>query len=334
MIDSPWILIAGAVIVIIITLDFFYTTLSFNGAGPVNKITTVGLSSFFLFLTRRLPGLGILRFSGLCNLLLSLILWVGLLWLGLFLMLVSDSTSVVHSTSGEPADIINKIYFSGYVLSTMGNGDYAPSGEGWEVIVAFFSFSGFIFLTTAISYLLNITSAVHHKRSLSLYISNLGKSPEEIIMNTYKNGKFSLLIERIPQLQEKLNKHSQNHFAYPVVHFFYSTSRNEALAVNMTNLDEALTIIQHSVERDSSVDYEILPLREAIDGFLDVVQYSFIQKLEEQTDASPDWNKLRKSGIKLTEPELPGGKLIERRALLAGFLKSSDWCWSDVYPAN
>ncbi len=41
-------LIAGVLLVGITAFDFFYTTLSFNGAGFINKNTTVALSSFFL----------------------------------------------------------------------------------------------------------------------------------------------------------------------------------------------------------------------------------------------------------------------------------------------
>lgn len=332
MIDSFVLLIVGIFIVCFTAYDFFYTTLSFNGAGIMSKTTTGALSSFFLYLNRHTSSRAILKLSGLVHVLVSLLLWIGLLWVGLFLILSSSSTSIVHATSREPANLVNIFYFSGYTLSTLGMGDFVPAAKGWQVVVAIFSFSGFIFLTTGLSYLLNLTSAVLRKRSLSLYISNLGDSPEEIVANAYDGENFSRLTSRVSTLQEKINKHNQSHFAYPISHYFYSTTRTESLAITLTSFDEALTIIQHYVKKRGSVEDDIRPVREAIDSFLNTVQYGFMTKLEDQKGISPNIDKLRGHNISIKQSTSIDDELLgERRSLLSGFLKSSGWNWNDIY---
>lgn len=330
------ILVSGILLVTVTALDFFYTTLSFNGAGPINKAATATLSSFFLFLADVFSNRRILKFSGLSHILMSISLWVLLLWIGLFLILSSAESAVVHSSSRAPANLVNIFYFSGYVLSTLGNGEFIPASENWQLTVAFFSFSGLIFITTGISYLLNLASAILHKRTLALSISNLGASPEEIVTHTYGNGNFQILIDRLPDLQNKINKHNQHHFAYPISHYFYSISHEESLALNLSRLDEALTIIYYHTEKSVMVEKEISIIRQAIHSFLEVLQHSFFSELEDHEDITPDLEELKKQGVHLIGqlPERKKPALKKRRSLLAGFMRSSGWSWQDVYSQN
>lgn len=250
------------------------------------------------------------------------------------MILSSADVAVIHTSSQAPASSVNVFYFSGYVLSTLGNGEFKPASENWQLVVVFFSFSGFIFITTGISYLLNLASAVIHKRSLALSISNLGGSPEEIVANTYQgNGSYDSLMNRVPDLQEKINKHNQNHFAYPISHYFYSTSKTESLAISLSNLDEALTIILYYTERSISVEKEISIIRNAIHEFLETIQHSFITELEEHEDVSPNITDLKRKGIPITSHRTANqiSVLKKRRSLIAGFLKSSGWSWNDIY---
>lgn len=208
-----------------------------------------------------------------------------------------------------------------------------PANNGWQIVVAIFSFSGFIFITTGISYVINLTSAVLHKRSLALLISNLGNSPEEIVANVYSKGSLDVLVKRIPVLQEKINIHNQNHFAYPISHYFYSISKTESLAVNLTNLDEALSIILYLIEKDITAKNEIESLQDSIRKFLHTLQLSFITEFEDHEYISPNYEKLNKMGIPVTESSLLKNRnfLEKRRSFLGGYLKSSGWSWKAIY---
>lgn len=324
-------LIIGIGLVIVTAFDFFYTTVSFNGAGVMARYISSAIAFLFLSVNKITRSRFLFKFSGMTHILILVVLWIGLLWTGLFLMLMGDPDSVLHAPSGAQASVINKFYFSGYVLSTLGNGQYIPASGSWQIVVATFSFAGFIFITTAMTYLMNLTSAVIHKRSLSLFISNLGETPEAILANTYTGNGFSRLTEVVPTLQQMINKHNQNHYAHPGVHYFYSVPREESLSVNLTNLDEALTILQLHVKKEESLEQDLRPLRDAINKFLKTIEHHFITSFETESRQTPNLQQLHEQEIPLTDEEREEPEVATRRALLNGLLQSTGWKWKDIY---
>lgn len=320
-------LIAGIFIVFVTACDFFYTTVSFNGAGIMTRTISEKIAAAFLWTNRKTRSRYLLKFSGLTHILIQVALWIGLMWFGLFLMLMSDPAAVLHVPSGAPANAVNKFYFSGYVLSTLGNGDFIPNGDEWKITVAVFSFTGFIFITTAMTYIMNLTSAVIHKRKLSLFISNLGETPEEILVNTYTGNGFERLTNIATNLQQMINEHSQNHYAHPGVHYFYSIPRSESLSLNLRNLSEALSLIQSHIKKDQSLEQDLHPLRDTIDKFLSTLQHHFIKKPEVNIDAMPDIEYLQKNNIPLKNQSSQQPEDKERRILLIGLLQSTGWSW-------
>lgn len=327
-------LIIGIGLVVITAFDFFYTTVSFNGAGVMARYVSSAIAFLFLSANKKTKSRFLFKFSGMTHILMLVVLWLGLLWTGLFFMLMSDPSSVLHAPTSAPATAVNKFYFSGYILSTLGNGQYIPSGGGWQIVVAVFSFAGFIFITTAMTYLMNLTSAVIHKRNLSLFISNLGETPEEILANAYTGHGFSRLTEVVPTLQQMINKHNQNHYAHPGVHYFYSVPREESLSVNLTNLDEALTILQRNIKKDESLMQDVRPLRDAIDKFLNTIEHHFITNFKIQKEDLPDLKQLREKGIPFQEQSVETLDPSERRAMLSGLLRSTGWKWEDIYESK
>lgn len=331
---NEFLLLAGIAVVAVTAFDFFYTTVSFNGAGVIARGVSSVIASLFLWINEKTDSRFLFKFSGMTHILVLVILWISLLWFGLFLLLMGDPMSVMHAPSGAPAGVINKFYFSGYVLSTLGNGQYIPNGGGWQIVVAAFSFAGFIFITTAMTYLMNLTTAVIHKRKLSLFISNLGETPEEIVANSYTQEGFEGLIKVAPELQQMINEHSQNHYAHPGVHYFYSTQRAESLSVNLTNLDEALTVLQARVKTEEDFWHDLRPLRDAINKFLNTIQHHFIKTLEFEIEHDPDLQHLQSNGIELKDQPDNQPDHSERGKLLAGLLQSTGWSWEDIYYAN
>ncbi|HLR77107.1 MAG TPA: hypothetical protein VK106_05565 [Balneolaceae bacterium] len=334
MIDSYFLFIIGFIVVFLIISDFFYTTLSFNGAGYINRKLATAISSVFLFIRKHTKNRKIFKFSGLSQILLSIISWIGLLLLGFFLILLSSHSSVLYSTSRLPAGVINKLYFGSSVIASLGTGEFIPGDELWQLITLFFLLTGFIFITTAVSYLLNLNSAVIHKRSLALSISNIGETPEEIIDNTYSEGSFQALVRDASGLMSNMNKQKQNHYAYPISHFFFSTTREESFPVNLANLSEALTLIKYNIDTKQGVKKNLRPLNESIDTFIEMAAQSFTVKTKEYGTVSLNEERLKKHGIHLIEASFDDKekKAVERtRATLSNLLISSGWSWQDLY---
>ncbi|WP_040517244.1 potassium channel family protein [Gracilimonas tropica] len=329
-------LISGVVVLIAIFSDFFYTTVSFNGAGILSRNISWGIASFFLWIHKKTKKRGILRFSGVFQILALVVCWIGLLWIGFFLLLMGDSGSIIDPASGQPANALSKLYVSGYTLSTLGIGDYVAESEIWEIILAAFSFVGFIFITTAMTYLISLTNAVIHKRNLSLFIANLGDSPKEIIVHLYDQdeGRFKNLLDYSIRLQEMINLHNQNHYAHPAVHYFYSITREESLSINLVNLDETLTILIHYAESKTLRTQDIRPLRDSITKFLKAAARHYNQVPEKNLPHFPDIEYLKPNNIPLKQHQIMSSaqhEIEERRNSLQGLLHSNGWNWNDIY---
>ncbi|WP_218127202.1 potassium channel family protein [Catalinimonas alkaloidigena] len=246
---------------------------------------------------------------------------------------MSETGSVVSSTQHTAASMLEKVYFSGYVLSTMGNGDFKPGSKAWELLIAAFSFIGFVFITTAMTYLVSVSSAIIHKRSLSLFISNLGETPQDLLLRTGDKEHVEGLLSVATALQNMINRHTQNHTSYPIAHYFHSGRKQDAIALQMTKLDEALTLLEYIVEADVKA---LLPLRHAINNYLDVLGQKFIQP-QAETHIIPQMHELESAGwITMDERALAKKWALaaSRRAMLAALLYDDGWNWTDVYPES
>ena len=61
--------------------------------------------------------------AGVTILLVSIALWLILTWLGWSLVFAASANAVVDATTAAPATIGQRVYFAGYTLLTLGNGD-------------------------------------------------------------------------------------------------------------------------------------------------------------------------------------------------------------------
>lgn len=100
-------------------------------------------------------------------LLVILATWILLLWTGFLLLFSVDVQSVLNAKTDVPADFWERVYFTGFTISTLSVGDFVPSGAGWRVIAALASLNGLFLMTLAISYLIPVMSAVVGKRQLA-----------------------------------------------------------------------------------------------------------------------------------------------------------------------
>ncbi len=176
-------------------------------------------------------------------------LWILLLWASLFSLLLSDHNSIINSTTHLPADMWEKLYYAGFILSTVGVGDYVPSNNFWRIITDIYSFTGLVFVTMSITYFISVLSAVLNQRRLALSLNSLGSSPYNIIENGWNGENFSRLVNQASQFSNDIFKHSQNHLAYPVIHYFHSTDKNISIIIQISKLYDALLILKFGVKQ-------------------------------------------------------------------------------------
>lgn len=314
----------GIAILIIAIYDFFFTTLSGGGAAFITRMVTF-VSQKFLRLLVNLFGRRMYSLSGMVVNVLVLLVWIAIIWTGLFLIFSSDPDAIVNN-SNRPADIWERLYFTGYVLSTLGLGDFKPITPAFELLTGIFSFYGFIFFTTSMTYLVSVSSAVIHKRSLALSIRNLGNTPEDMVYRLL-NQDLSFSRQNLATLQDKIERHAINLQAYPVLHNYANSQKAGSLSLNLVALDEALSILLNSKDGDKMKN-ALTAIRAAVSYFLNHMESNFSRTIHSVD--GPDIHHLPGWEL-ITHTFHVDPQLQQRRRLLGGILKHESFDWDDVY---
>lgn len=324
----------GVILLIITTVDLINTALSVNGAGFLSKRIAKGIWKGLLFINRNLGRRKVLEWGGAIILFSILINWLVLIWVSASFMFISDPDSVMNVETNTATSIVSKIFYTGYTLSTLGLGDMEPDGAFWEVLTAFLSLAGLILISIAITYLIPVVSAEIEKRKISVYITTLGCSVEEILANHWNGKDFKLLEDPFKQLTNMVILHSQNHKAYSVLHFFHSSDKKEAFVLNLTNLDEVLSVLIHNIPQAHRPQNNILMgLRKAITSYLITLPEAFI-KPSEEVPPLLRLSKLEEKNIPVVQnkdTELAYDFLSKRRRLLLALIKDDGWEWDDIH---
>ena len=321
-------LVAGTLLLLIIGFDFFFTTLSGSGAFIITKSVSKAAHQLILWAGKAF-GRKIYSLSGMLVNLSVLSSWVLLAWFGLFLVFSFHPEGITNS-KGSPASAVERLYFTGYVLSTLGIGNFKPTIPFFEILTSLFSFFGFVFFTTSMTYLVSISSAIINKRSLGLAIRNLGASPDEIV-GILLNMDTSFAYQQLSNLQHAINKHTTYYQAYPVLHYFNNPHKESSLSINFAVLDEALSIMLSSRNK-KYLKQEIQPLRKAISHFFQRIEGKYGEKAEAVPPVN--WYNLHLPEGILQENFEELSTLRDRRKVLGDLLKSEGYSWRDVYPES
>ncbi|QED37131.1 hypothetical protein FK178_05135 [Antarcticibacterium arcticum] len=317
---SETLLILGFIILLLAIHDFFYTTLSASGGGFISENVAI-LSDRIIQFCAGTIGRKAYDYHGLFVNLMILFVWLLLIWLGLFLVYSSNPEAITNS-SGRAAYNWERLYFTGYILSTLGMGNFKPVSPFFEVVTSCFSFFGFIFFTSSMTYFISVSSAVVRKRTLAKSINNLGNQPE-IIANKLLSLDPSYSYQQVHTLQELVDQHSVSHQAYPVVHYYSRSEEKDCFSINISRLDEALSIIVYS-NKGENLQEEIGLLRAAISNFLQNLDKNFSRSL-------PNIGKqLNEQDVPSYINEIDSKNLNERRRILKSLLKSEGFSWNNV----
>lgn len=313
-------LIIGVTILCFVIYDFFFTTLSGSGAGFLTRFVAFGAQT----VVRKLKGLfgrSVYNFSGLLVNLSVLAVWIMFVWFGLFLVYSFDPDAMTNA-SGRVANWVERLYYTGYILSTLGVGNFKTTTEFFEIITSLFSFFGFIFFTSSMTYLISVSTAVINKRTLARSIQNLGKDPQQIAEKLMvMDSSYSM--QQILTFQQMVDRHAVNHQAYPVVHFFAHKRQDVCLGLNLTRLDEAVNILLSNPDA-GGLKQELAPLRSSLSHFIFHLNQNYTRPFPKK-ESSKASQVLPYEITNLTNEELD-----KRRKILGGILRNEGFEWKDV----
>lgn len=328
-------LVSGVLVMLITIADIMITTFVPLGSPFISDWVRSVIWRTFLIITGKNGRNKLLNYCGMFTVMGYILGWTIAVWLGNALIFLSDPASIVQSGTYITATSWQKVYFVGYTLSTMGLGDFAPASDGWSLFASFISFSGFILITIMITYLIPVVSSAINGRKLSISISAMGYSPENIVYNCYNGENFCRLNDQLSNLIEPIDTMTQQHLAYPILHNFHSHRPTESLPITIALLDEALSLILLYVPVDKCPDPEVIyPLRSAISRYLSTLNGAFIYPAKSPPPRLKGSDPFFKE-LPVRQPnnqsQMEEKELEYRRRLLKGMLDNDGWYWDDMW---
>lgn len=319
---------AGALVIVTALVDVIWTTVAAgSGAGPLTGRIAGGLWQLALAGHRRSPSQARLSLAGVATVVSVLVMWVVLVFVGWLLVFTASAGAVRTTDTGVSADLAARIYFVGYTLFTLGNGDYFPGDGTWQLATVLATLTGLVLVTLSITYLVPVASAVAQRRQLAAYITSLGASPSDVLTRSWTGSGFGSLSQHLVSLTALVHGARQHHLTYPILHYFHSQERESAAAPAMTTLSGTLHLLRHAVAADHPDPAAVDALDEAIGTFLATLSKAYIHPSEEAVPP-PTLDHLRRTGLPIVDDTAYASATaatLERRRMLAAFLRNDGW---------
>jgi hypothetical protein len=329
---STLIALSGFLLVGLVFYDAVQTTLSASKSGPI----TVFLGRFVWFsalsLYRRFPRHGVLSAVGPWVTVALMMVWVGLVWLGWWLVFNSHETAVFHPDTGTYANPMERLYYVGYTITTLGYGDFVAGATKWQFFSVVAAANGFFLLTLAVTYILSVMSAVVQKRQLAISIHTLGDTPANIVERLGEGGDFSELASQADDQKSTIISVGQQHLAYPVLHYYHQGDMERALPVALFRLYEALAIVCHgSTSLDSSVRVKLQATLYALESFLSVLKHDFVKPARDTPDIDAAWLPSTTALDKPSEEIRQYLEGLESQRLWLAYVQKDGWDWQAMW---
>jgi hypothetical protein len=164
----------------------------------------------------------LLSLAGPVVLILTVLFWALLLWTGWVVLFSADAGSLANPQTREQADLLGRIYFTGYTMFTLGTEDFAPQGAFWQIASSITSLSGLFLLTLSVTYVLAVVEAVVGMRSFASQVWTLGHSAEAFVANAWNGRGFPAVEIHLVSLIEQLGAIGEQHKAYPMLHYYHA----------------------------------------------------------------------------------------------------------------
>lgn len=325
-----FLLISGIIILIVVSIDILTTILKLSGGGLISN----GVSRVIWRIFRNLGGnkarSKVLNYAGISILVFLFMSWVFALWLGYSLIYLSDEGSVVDTSTEVPSNWIGKIYYVGYSLTSLGNGDLKSGSDTWRIVSNLMGFNALFFLSLAISYYIPVLDAIIKKRILAAYIYQVGSTPLEFVENSWDGESFEMAYTEFQTLQQMILEHSENHLAYPILDYFHSNDPKYNSIRNIAVLDEAISIVRVYELDKSPKSYYWIRMKRSLDAYLNETT----GEVRMESTTSPDFAYEKSIDLQLFKinrfnPDLLAN-LESRRKTLYHITTNDGWTWDEV----
>ncbi|WP_422123267.1 two pore domain potassium channel family protein [Planococcus sp. X10-3] len=323
--------ILGILLLLLGIIDFAWTTLwPDGGAGPVTKRVSLMFWIGIRWVSR--GNSFIISMGGPLILITTLLTWILLFWTGWTLLFAADPASLIDTNDSNPISWWERWYVSGYLLFTLGVGDYIMKEGIWQILAVLTAASGLVFITLGVTYILSVLDAVTQQRAFAESVRGIGDSVTEFISNSWNGRDFQDIDLLLNTFSSQLSTLTSMHNAYPILHYYHSSKRDEELSVSVATLDEALTVFKYGIQDGHGPNQLLVhEARSSIESFIKTLRNGYVSPAEFPPPV-PDLDTMRELGLPVVSTEefltsMEG--LRERRSALLGSLQDNGRNWPD-----
>ncbi len=160
--------------------------------------------------------------------------WLMGLWAGWSIVFVASPNSIVTTAAGTPASTVETVYFTGYTLFTLGNGEFQPLGGGWQITTAVATLSGFAILTLAVTFIIPVVQAATTRRRIASTIALYGATPAQL------SAALDDATVDEDRLASAIIELTETHAAFPALHYLHTTDETRSAPAMIASLGIAL----------------------------------------------------------------------------------------------
>lgn len=263
----------------------------------------------------------------------TILVWIIMIWIGWSLIFYSAPGSLNDTSDKTVPDFIGHMWYVAYTMFTVGNGDFAPTSDTWQFLSSLIAFGGMTMVTLSVTYVLQVLSALVTKRAFAAQVTSIASSSEEFVIDQWTGKDFGAIELQLNTFSSLLSTLSEQHLAYPILHYYHAAQPSKANAVAVVILDEALTIIEHGIKEENQPAQTILKsTRQSIRSYLNTLRAAFISASDDLPPV-PKFRSLKEKGLPVVEEQKFHNKLEElkdRRKLLLGLIQNDAWYWPPI----
>ena len=246
--------LAGLGGVALVLVDVFYTVLfPASGHGPLREPLARCLRALF-GLTRHLRRADrrqrILSYAGPIQVTVTLTVWFSLLlvaWAAVFRPVLGHS--IVAASGQTDASWGTAMYFSGYVLTTLGLGDVVATTPTYRIATVAEAATGFATITLVISYFNSLYTTLTSRNAFAMALHDRSGGTgrgEHIVARLWSEGETAAA-GHLAEMAASLRAVTQTHRAYPVLRSFHYRQDFDALPLMLLTCLETSTLLRTTV---------------------------------------------------------------------------------------
>ncbi len=172
----------GLLVVLVALWDIFHTLWHPGGFGRIAR----WVFQLVWRVTKHVSPSRTRQLAGPIGILGTVMLWTGLMVIGWTLVYLPHMPQGFYFGSAlrpeQSSDALAALYLSLVTVATLGFGDVTPAGPGLRLLTPFEALLGFVLLTAAISWILQVYPALGRRRSVAKRLSILQSSHAADVM--------------------------------------------------------------------------------------------------------------------------------------------------------